>query len=394
MKQKNALRFGEQANDTVKVVDRFGNEQMHNGPVFWGPKYEDARNAADQLIKKFGLAEEDFWIKKSWDWDENAVVYTNLILSHAGCQSINKQLPDEKRFIPTCVSEGRGTEGGVVLFYKSDAQGIFEVGEASPRNNGFAFVYSIAKNRLFDRVVLANAGAVGIYGEEEAEDFKKFRNVSTGSQPQIQQPIVPQPAKAMATSETPSAVLPDSEFLKRVSGLKKAIAFTEANEKKLLDFYDIFSLEEISKEDLADAEKKLAVKVARKKRELQLQQAAQAAGAPLNEQPVMPQPSAQPQQMPQGLSPVAQMMMAQANANTQPASQQAPAPQAEPQIPLGQTVYHCLDGAPEEFVDLNGQTLDQIGKAMLKPLFGRKNAFGRRYVSEEMLGKIVEYISA
>lgn len=386
MKQKNELNFGEQPNDTVKVLDRFGNEQKYNGPVIWGPRYKDAKETAAQLIKKFGLSEEDFWIKKSWSWDENAVVYTNLILSHGGCEIIHAKLPQDKKFDPSCVEEGRGVDGGAVLFYRSVEQGIFEVGEASVRNNTFPFVYNTAKNRLFNKVVLRNVGALGIYGEDESEDFQKFRDVSADPQPHAaQQLATPQSAKVMPASKTPSAVLPDPAFLRRVSGLKKAIAFTEADEKKLLHFYDVFSLEDLSEEDLADAEQKLSVKVARKKRELQLQQAAQAADIPLNEQP-----------MPQGLSPVAQMMMAQANANAQSMPQQAPAPiQAEiPQIPLGQTVYNCLEGAPEEFVDLNGQTLDQIGKAILKPLFGRKNAFGRRYVSAEMLDKIVEYISA
>ena len=49
-------------------------------PVEWSPKYETARKAAVEAIKKYGLSENDFWIKKRLSYKRDRLrEYDNVV---------------------------------------------------------------------------------------------------------------------------------------------------------------------------------------------------------------------------------------------------------------------------------------------------------------------------
>lgn len=68
-------------------------------------------------------------------------------------------------------------------------------GEATPENNRMSYPVAMAEKRALSRVVLKAAGfyALGVYGEDEADDFKDRR----GSKPAIEAPA---PAKTSSVS--------------------------------------------------------------------------------------------------------------------------------------------------------------------------------------------------
>ena len=66
---------------------------------------------------------------------------------------------------------------------KMDGTLVESYGEATPENNRMSYPVAMAEKRALSRVVLKAAGfyALGVYGEDEAEDFKDRR----GSSPAI-----------------------------------------------------------------------------------------------------------------------------------------------------------------------------------------------------------------
>ena len=69
---------------------------------------------------------------------------------------------------------------------KMDGTLVESYGEATPENNRMSYPVAMAEKRALSRVVLKAAGfyALGVYGEDEAEDFKDRR----GSSPAITKP--------------------------------------------------------------------------------------------------------------------------------------------------------------------------------------------------------------
>lgn len=69
---------------------------------------------------------------------------------------------------------------------KMDGTLVESYGEATPENNRMSYPVAMAEKRALSRVVLKAAGfyALGVYGEDEAEDFKD----RTGSSPAISKP--------------------------------------------------------------------------------------------------------------------------------------------------------------------------------------------------------------
>lgn len=69
---------------------------------------------------------------------------------------------------------------------KMDGTLVESYGEATPENNRMSYPVAMAEKRALSRVVLKAAGfyALGVYGEDEAEDFKDRR----GSSPAITNP--------------------------------------------------------------------------------------------------------------------------------------------------------------------------------------------------------------
>lgn len=351
-------------------------------PVEWSPKYETARKAAEEAIKKYGLSENDFWIKKRLSYKRDKIVYENMIMSYAACLKVNEKLPEKKKFNPECVSQGTGADEGVLFLYRSKEQGVFVTGEASRYNIGYCpYPGASAEKRVFCRVVTRLAGlyAVGIYSEAESDDFT--RPAEPTAQASSQQPI---PASApIASAPAPAAgVAPVSPSVDkmRIARLAEAIAKTQTDLDVLLSYYGVDALSQLSGEKLESCEKIIYPRLRKMEAEKQAES-----------------PSAVQPAQPDGISPIAAMLL-----NQTPAAPKAPAPQAEtpqaapvqPEKPIGETVYACIANAPEHFQEMNGQTFDEIGKEMLKALYGRKNSAGRRWVDAELLKKIERYLAA
>ena len=70
--------------------------------------------------------------------------------------------PDTK----TCVIQAIGTHNDVI---------IETFGEASPENNRNSYFVAIAEKRAMSRIVLKLTGlySLGVFGEDESDDFKK-----------------------------------------------------------------------------------------------------------------------------------------------------------------------------------------------------------------------------
>lgn len=153
--------------------------KKHGGeiPVWQSPKYIESRQKAIEVIEshKYGIEYGDFWILMN-ETNSGKMAYTGLIISHNGCLKINDALPAELKFDPDSVSINESGYGNsLVFFYTNKAQGLFEVGEVSAANCKIAYPYAMAVKRLFDRVVLKNSklAYAGIYGEDEADEFKR-----------------------------------------------------------------------------------------------------------------------------------------------------------------------------------------------------------------------------
>lgn len=389
MKTKMESHFGECKQDKFYS---FKEQYEYSCPVDWSPKYETARLAAFGAMAKYGLAEEDFWIKKSLSQFKDKIIYENLILSHSGCIKVNDQQPKERQFKPSCVKEAKGTaDGGVALLYSSDEQCLFKTGEASPRNSNVSYLYAVAEKRLFDRVVTALSGLyeAGIYGETEAESFAKGKNASAKTD-------VPAPVQFSAVQNVipePEAIpepvpLSMEERSRRIEYIKKGAAFTNADIRKMCDFYGVFDFAEMDDASLIDCTSKMETKIANRKTALRNAQTALES----NGQVVMPVAST-PVQQDQGLSPIAAMLMQGGEQNSPQQVQQPVQESAPAESSLGETVYTVTAAAPQNYQDLAGQTFDQIGKDLLRGLYRRQNAAGRKYVDADLLKKIEAYIA-
>lgn len=375
-----------------------------NLDVEWTPKYEKAREAAIKAMKEFSLSEDDFWIKKEFGPFKKSILYTNLILSHSGCIKINQMQPEEKKFIPSCVEELKGTpNGGVAFIYRSDKQGLIKTGEAMPMNVGCSYPYAVAEKRLFDRVVTALAGLYeeGIYGEEESPDFQQPAATETAPAAPAAQPSpvstvetgTPAPTEVQATSLADGLTREE-----RIASLKKDIAYTGTDEKVLCDYYGVFSVDELDEKMLTHCEGIIAPRVKKKlAMEKKLVPASQIAAPEPAAKAVTAPPvntAAMQPESKDGISPVAAMLMGMPDEEPEAKPQMAEAEPDCEEEDLGQTVYRCSEKAPESFLALNGQTFDQIGKDMLRGLYSRKNAAGRRYVDKDTLEKIEAFIAA
>lgn len=359
MKQ-NELKFGELA-----------------GAV-WGPKYPAARAAAEKAIKKYGLSEDDFWIRI------NKVTgsYDNLIASHRACMVINEKLPKELKFDPSHVQVLQADRDGYVFAYVDSERGLFTIGEATYLNCSRAFPANIARNRLYDKVVLEGTGLykVGIYGELEAEDFEKSQN----SDSHISASPAPAPQKSAHDHSAPNALTREQRLARLASGVEE----TGTNLQAMLAAYRVNSLEELDEVHLSDAETIIKARVL--DRRAKLAAALEEVSSPL--EGTAPQ---QPQgQTPQGISPIAASLLGKQEPSPQPQQVASTEPSEAPVvIPLGQTIYIVSETAPEGYQELSGQTFDQIGRDMLRGLYRRKNAAGRQYVDPSLLEKIEAYIA-
>lgn len=145
-------------------------------PVWQSPKYLQSKEKAKKAMEQYSfLGEGDFWILMN-ETKTGKMAYTGLIISHNACLKINDNLSDKDKFKPECVTVDKAGYGGSLVFtYCCPAQGLYEVGEASPQNCKNAYPYAMGYKRLFDRVVLKQCKMAfdGIYSDSEADEFKE-----------------------------------------------------------------------------------------------------------------------------------------------------------------------------------------------------------------------------
>lgn len=169
-----AYNFGEKAKE---YSFKTGKEV----PVWQSPKYKQSREKAIEIIEKYdNIREGDFWILMNETKNGDKMIYTGLIISHNACLKLNNHLPEEMRFVPSCVEfDTAGYNNSLVFSYSNDEQGIYEVGEVSKENCKNGYPYAMAYKRLFDRVVLKNSRLAydGIYSDSEADEFKEPQEV-------------------------------------------------------------------------------------------------------------------------------------------------------------------------------------------------------------------------
>ena len=144
-------------------------------------KYEESKRKAIALIEKYEDVDDgDFWILKN-ESKGGQIYYSGLIISHTACLKINASLTDDSKFRPECVTVDKDGYGGSLVYtYCCPEQGIYEVGEFSPKNCKNAYPYAMAFKRCFDRVVLKASKIAfdGIYSDSEADTFTYSENAS------------------------------------------------------------------------------------------------------------------------------------------------------------------------------------------------------------------------
>jgi len=173
--------FGEKTTEKIKGKDL---------KVWKTPKYEATKKKAIEMIEgkyKGILDEGDFWILMNTYGNGAGVMYTGLIISHNGCLKLNNTLPKELQYKPSCVVKEEKGDGTILYIYSNDEQGIYEVGEASPKNCQNPYPYAMALKRLLDRVVLKNANFAenGIYSDSEAEEFSQVGQMGKEAEEEV-----------------------------------------------------------------------------------------------------------------------------------------------------------------------------------------------------------------
>ena len=188
-----------------KKAYNFGEKQQENGlPVWQSPKYEQSKAKAIEVIEKYdNIHEGDFWILMNKTKRGDKVIYSGLIISHNACLKINDVAKPEDKFKPECVTVNQSGYGGALVFtYNCPEQGIYEVGEVTPKNCKNDYPYAMALKRCMDRVILkiSKIAFEGIYSDSEADEFRE--------QPDTGAPVnaTGAPAGAQAPPMAPGAI--------------------------------------------------------------------------------------------------------------------------------------------------------------------------------------------
>ena len=143
--------------------------------VWQSSKYIESKKKAIEILEsgKYGVQESDFWILMNRT-KTGKMAYTGLIISHNGCLKINDSLEENLRFNPSSLKRTQNEYAQSLVYeYSNEKQGIYEVGEVSPKNCRNDYPFAMAFKRCFDRVVLKNSklAYAGIYSDSEAEEF-------------------------------------------------------------------------------------------------------------------------------------------------------------------------------------------------------------------------------
>lgn len=128
--------------------EEYSQKQGKKIPVWQSDKYKESKKKACEIIEsgKYGLSPTDFWILMN-ETKSGKMGYTGLIISHNGCLKINDKL--EKPFNPLSVTEDKCGYGGALVYtYCDKEQGLYEVGEVTPKNCKSG-IYSEAESDTF-----------------------------------------------------------------------------------------------------------------------------------------------------------------------------------------------------------------------------------------------------
>ena len=223
-------------------------KQKKSIPVWESPKFIESRRKANELIDdgKYKLQESDFWILMN-ETKSGKMGYTGLIISHNGCCKINDAMPEGKRYdAGAAIDPEWDGQGNLVMKYKSCAQGLYEVGEVSAENCKNAYPYAMVVKRLFDRVVLKLSGIAyaGIYGEDEADEFKRGIDILEDM------PVELEPVRGIE---------PD-----KVAALSMLIEETGTDAIKVCEAYKVRSLPELNETQWLDVMKTLTARKEKK----------------------------------------------------------------------------------------------------------------------------------
>ena len=171
------------------VHDQTPKEGYYKGkylPIWPGQKFNATRDVARALLKskEFSkvLTKDDFWILTNLHKHyakggiEEKLIYSGIIITHDALVKVNDTLNEDTRFDQKYCSEPipfeYGGNKGLLMTYRDERDGMFEIGEISSENCQSGYPYAMLLKRTFDRVVRRKAKILGIYSDTEAANME------------------------------------------------------------------------------------------------------------------------------------------------------------------------------------------------------------------------------
>lgn len=235
MKEEKKYDFGEKEEEVLNGIEL---------PVWQSPKYKEAKKGVIDILEsekyKNVLDVSDFWILMNTYANKTKMMYTGLIISHNGCLKINDLL--ENKFNPNCLTlDKEGYNNSLVYTYKDED--VYEVGEVSKENCKNNYPYAMALKRCFDRVVLKKCKLAykGIYSDSEADEFSE---------------------KIEQKEDNIEYEQATAEQIKIINKY-----YNEKTIKKILEHYEVDSIEKLSIEDASELIKSIKNAINNKKGE-------------------------------------------------------------------------------------------------------------------------------
>ena len=235
MTKENKYDFGEKEKEVLNGIEL---------PVWQSPKYKEAKKGVIDILEsekyKNVLDVSDFWILMNTYANKTKMMYTGLIISHNGCLKINDLL--ENKFNPNCLTlDKEGYNNSLVYTYKDED--VYEVGEVSKENCKNNYPYAMALKRCFDRVVLKKCKLAykGIYSDSEADEFSE---------------------KIEQKEDNIEYEQATAEQIKIINKY-----YNEKTIKKILEHYEVDSIERLSIEDASELIKSIKNAINNKKGE-------------------------------------------------------------------------------------------------------------------------------
>lgn len=155
-------------------------------PIWAGAKFEATRAAAKKIIESYPniISKEDFWILTNKHKHtgakgvEEKLIYSGVIITHDALLKINDTLGENRRFDQRYCTDpvpfSYGDKKGMLMFYRDERDGMFEVGEITTENCKSGYPYAMLLKRTFDRVVRRKAKILGIYSDTEVTELESL----------------------------------------------------------------------------------------------------------------------------------------------------------------------------------------------------------------------------